>query len=223
MCDASACTSDYDDCYADGTYEAQTCKDGFMPVPLGSSEYTCCADTPSPHPPGLAPAPPPPLPPSLVHATTGPCVATGDCVCSSNYPANKCDATSDSNWQYFEGSEACTVSFTMPVTLSVHVMEESCQGMFMAEGDEYFCNYNLDGVNTNYMTWDLDANVDSNGFKICAHAPSSPHPPDQAPSPPPPAACIGDDRKCTSDYNDCYADGVYEMQFAGLVLKLQTN
>ena len=70
---------------------------------------------------------------------------------------------------------------------------------------------------------DLDANVDSNGFKICAHAPSSPHPPDQAPSPPPPAACIGDDRKCTSDYNDCYADGVYEMQYAGLVLKLQTN
>ena len=102
-------------------------------------------------------------------------------------------------------------------------MEESCQGMLMVEGDEYVCNYNLDGVNTNYMTWDLDANVDSNGFKICAHAPSSPHPPDQAPSPPPPAACIGDDRKCTSDYNDCYADGVYEMPYAGLVLKLQTN
>ena len=211
ICDFSKCAST-DGCYMYGDTPT-TCAEGYTPVPIGRSQYTCCFDTQPPLPPGQAPAPPPPLPPSLIHATTGPCVVAGDCVCSSNYLGGKCDASTASSGQSWGGNEACTVSFAMPVTLSVQLLDEYCAGELTVEGNKYVCNpEQLDGKVTNYMTWNLDSGKYSTGFKICAHAPSPPYPPGQAPAMPPPAHCIGDDSKCTDDDNDCYADGVWELQ-----------
>jgi len=70
-CDASKCSSDGDDCYADGTPdgEAQTCSDGYLPIAINDDwgQYTCCFDfdqppslpPPPPFPPGQAPPPAP--------------------------------------------------------------------------------------------------------------------------------------------------------------------
>ena len=215
ICDFSQCAST-DGCYTYGDTPI-TCAEGYTPLPIGRSQYTCCFDTQPPLPPGQAPVPPPPLPPSLIHVTTGPCVVAGDCVCSSNYLGGKCDASAASSGQPYEMhemNEACTVSFAMPVTLSVHLLDEYCAGELTVEGNKYVCNAEqLNGKLTNYMTWNLDSGKYSTGFKICVHVSSPPYPPGQAPAMPPPAHCIGDDSKCTtSNYNRCYADGVWELQ-----------
>ena len=43
VCDAAKCSSDGDDCYADGTWEQRTCLDGFLAHAVDDGwEYTCC-------------------------------------------------------------------------------------------------------------------------------------------------------------------------------------
>ena len=56
-CNASKCTSVHDPCgIEDPAGEALTCADGYQPVQMSASRYTCCYD-PTPRPP---PSPPPP-------------------------------------------------------------------------------------------------------------------------------------------------------------------
>ena len=46
LCDPTKCTSDGNDCWADGVSELQTCADGYVPLKTRSSQYTCCPPTP---------------------------------------------------------------------------------------------------------------------------------------------------------------------------------
>ena len=170
MCDASACTSDYDDCYADGTYEAQTCKDGFMPVPLGSSEYTCCFDS-RPRPPPSPPSPPsPPTPPPLPTTPYYNATIYSDSYCYS--PANEwvvhdvptsaaeADSTCDSplgtwsqlgEWCDFSGWRPMLQGTLFPGSSDCSTAQEAFGGYygdgFAADGS---CVYNSDGTSSRY-------------------------------------------------------------------------
>ena len=91
MCLDSKCTSDGDDCYANGMSEPQTCADGYEPFAVSEYEYTCCPDNqprPPPYPPGAAPNPPPPAP---CIQDDSKCTSMGnDCWADGTYEAQTC-------------------------------------------------------------------------------------------------------------------------------------
>ena len=60
--------------------------------------------------------------PPLVAYSTGPCVYTDECVCSSNYAGDACHANNVSSGKYLPGEE-CTLIFSKPTRLSVHLFD----------------------------------------------------------------------------------------------------
>ena len=123
-------------------YGGFTCD--FLSSNMGCDCTGCCLEflspplsPPSPLPPATPPAPPrlpaPALPPvaagglaagSLIQSHSGPCVASGDCVCSSNFlmPAGACAPNNVSSGVY-GNSEECHFNFTQPVFLDIHLFD----------------------------------------------------------------------------------------------------
>ena len=119
---------------------------------------------------------------ALVQSATGPCVVNGDCVCSSNFQAARCAATSDASRRY-GNDEACNVTFTQPVALHVHLFNtEKGSDLLFADGAKYSGTHGPDGVVASALSWHSDDSARRSGFKICAHPVPAP------PPPPPPAA-----------------------------------
>lgn len=77
---------------------------------------------------------------------TGPCVVNGDCVCSSNFQAARCAATSDASRRYGNG-EACNVTFSQPVALHVHLFNtEKKSDILFADGARFSGTQGPNGV-----------------------------------------------------------------------------
>lgn len=127
---------------------------------------------PSPQPPASPPTPPPtpPEPPlqpgTLIRSATGPCVVNGDCICSSNYPGDSCNASSVASDSSYGANEACAFTFTTRVKLNVHHFDVDicgsncvssytadrygptryhCKDALTVEGVDYFCGTGVDG------------------------------------------------------------------------------
>ena len=82
----------------------------------------------------------------LVQSFTGPCVVNGDCVCSSNFQAARCAATSDASRRYGNG-EACNVTFSQPVALHVHLFNtEKKSDILFADGTRFSGTQGPNGV-----------------------------------------------------------------------------
>jgi hypothetical protein len=114
---------------------------------------------------------------ALVQSATGPCVVNGDCVCSSNFQAASCAATSDASRRY-GNDEACNVTFAQPVALHVHLFStERGSDLLFADGARYSGTHGPDGVVASALSWHSDDSTRRSGFKICAHPVPAPPPP----------------------------------------------
>ena len=130
---------------------------------------------------------------ALVQSATGPCVVNGDCVCSSNFQAARCAATSDASRRY-GNDEACNVTFTQPVALHVHLFNtEKGSDLLFADGAKYSGTHGPDGVVASALSWHSDDSARRSGFKICAHPVPAPPPPPHpaAPHAPPWPELVG--------------------------------
>jgi hypothetical protein len=151
-----------------------------------------------------------------LHSTTGPCVINGDCFCSSNYPGGACaPSTYEATYRTagedvqrnaqpvpehhrtFGRPETCSITFSKPARLNVHVFSvapgsaDHYPGRFyhtVAAPREvdlmtvdttvvdvhgryrrvYAGNAGPDGELVTALSWSSDGSTISDGFKICA-------------------------------------------------------
>ena len=61
---------------------------------------------------------------SLIQSHTGPCVVSGDCLCTSNYlvPAGSCGPNNASS-KVYANAEVCHFTFAQPVYLDIHLWD----------------------------------------------------------------------------------------------------
>ena len=66
---------------------------------------------------------------SLIESHSGPCVVSGDCLCSSNYlmPAGACAPNNVSSGVY-GNSERCHFTFSQPVYMDIHLFDVEQDG-----------------------------------------------------------------------------------------------
>jgi hypothetical protein len=103
--------------------------------------------------------PPPPV------ASTGPCKASGNCACSSNYDAS-CTSPSGT----YNNNEDCTVTFPpSSVLTSDFFSTEFRYDKVTVNGVPYSGSPGPNGVVASSMTWSSDGSVVNSGWKICAN------------------------------------------------------
>jgi hypothetical protein len=104
-----------------------------------------------------------PVPPPV--ASTGPCKASGNCACSSNYDAS-CTSPSGT----YNNNEECTVTFPPSSLLTSSAFStESGYDKVTVNGVQYSGSTGPYGVVASSMTWSSDHSVVSPGWKICAN------------------------------------------------------
>jgi hypothetical protein len=97
-------------------------------------------------------------------ASTGPCKASGNCACSSNYDAS-CTSPSGTYNNY----EECTVTFPPSSLLTSSAFStESRYDKVTVNGVPYSGSTGPYGVVASSMTWSSDHSVVRPGWKICA-------------------------------------------------------
>ena len=98
-------------------------------------------------------------------ASTGPCKASGNCACSSNYDAS-CTSPSGT----YNNNEDCTVTFPPSSVLTSSAFStESGYDKVTVNGVPYSGSRGPDCVVASSMTWSSDHSVVSQGWKICAN------------------------------------------------------
>ncbi|EOD39078.1 hypothetical protein EMIHUDRAFT_223963 [Emiliania huxleyi CCMP1516] len=191
-CDASKCSSrDGDDCYADLRYEAQTCRDGYLPCAARGYEYVGCNCDPASE---CSP---------WGSSSGGDCCGDDGGYCGSEWVS-----TDASTW-----IDTCTGLDFIRVSpgCGVEVATEAGGGgeTFTYDSSVLVCGYECEPR----PTPGCDRVRSLRLFPLAP--PPPPHPPfqpGQAPAPPPPSPCVHDDSKCSSSGNDCYVNPDYEAQ-----------
>jgi hypothetical protein len=98
-------------------------------------------------------------------ASTGPCKASGNCACSSNYDAS-CTSPSGT----YNNNEECTVTFPPSSVLTSYAFStERGYDKVTVNGVQYSGSTGPNGVVASSMTWSSDHSVVSQGWKICAN------------------------------------------------------
>jgi len=117
-------------------------------------------------------------------SSTGPCKASGNCACSSNYD-DSCSSYSGT----YNSNEECTVTFSPSAVLTISAFStESGYDKLTVNGVQYSGTAGPNDVAASSMTWYSDYAVENSGWKICTTPPQpSPSPPSPSPSPPPPS------------------------------------
>ena len=101
----------------------------------------------------------------ILVSSTGPCKASGNCACSSNYDAS-CTSPSGT----YNNNEECTVTFPPSSLLTSSAFStESGYDKVTVNGVQYSGSTGPNGVVASSMTWSSDHSVVSQGWKICAN------------------------------------------------------
>ena len=97
-------------------------------------------------------------------SSTGPCKASGNCACSSNY-----DESCSSYSGTYNNNEECTVTFSPSAVLTSSAFStESCCDELTVNGVPYSGSTGPNDVAASSMTWYSDYSVENSGWKICA-------------------------------------------------------